>query len=471
MRTRLKNMTGCERLVTIKGLYLFLFMLMLLTAGTGCRLVHGAADIPRKVVCAITPEKPNKGIINPVEVQQELLRFVNEFSTGMILGVDGLQRGTNAIGMDEMLRYKIALGTKTCSIASGPNAVANLLDMTAFVTVMRFGLEDHWQPKVFGESARPLLERCRNSETDIWRLASKVLTPTQQTELHRAIELWHQQNPLPESVLAARAQGFALQVAQASQADTTNPKSVFRLLMMDPLSSIDPAVREIAQTRLFAERSLYVAQKMPELLRWQAELLSVQCVEMPAVQQLVTNSTQVAASIERFADVAEKLPGQVSAEREEILKALQAQEKSLTPLVSEVRETLTAGAQMSASLNTTFTTFDALMTRFGMGDTNRIEPQPTNVEPIRIQDYTQTAAQLEATARQLTELLIMLDKTIGSTNLLELSTRIFPMVQQAKTGGKEIVDYAFWKGILLVVIVLLTALIYRFLSSRMISKK
>ena len=37
------------------------------------------------------------------------------------------------------------------------------------------------------------------------------------------------------------------------------------------------------------------------------------------------------------------------------------------------------------------------------------------------------------------------------------------MVQQAQTSGKEIVDYAFWKGILLVVIVLVAALIYRFL--------
>ena len=53
-------------------------------------------------------------------------------------------------------------------------------------------------------------------------------------------------------------------------------------------------MREIAQTRLFAERALFVAQKMPALLRWQTELLSVNAVEMPAVQQLVTNSTQIA---------------------------------------------------------------------------------------------------------------------------------------------------------------------------------
>jgi hypothetical protein len=209
---------------------------------------------------------------------------------------------------------------------------------------------------------------------------------------------------------------------------------------------------------------------MPMLLRWQTELLSLNAMEMPEVQQLVSNSTQIAASVDRFARVAEQLPNQISTEREEILRALQSQEKNLTPLVNEVRQTLIAGSQMSTSLNTTLTTFDALMKRFGVGETNNAGPPDTNSEPFRIQDYTQTAAQLEATARQLTELLVTLDRTTGSNNLARLSAQIGPVVQQAQTGGKEIVDYAFWKGILLVAIVLVAALIYRFLVTRLTSR-
>ena len=100
------------------------------------------------------------------------------------------------------------------------------------------------------------------------------------------------------------------------------------------------------------------------------------------------------------------------------------------------------------SLNTTITTLDTLMQRFGVGDNNKPpSPPATNAEPFRIQDYTQSAAEPEMTARQLTQLLIALDQTIGSTNLLQLSAQIGPAVQQAQTSGKEIVDYAFWKGI------------------------
>ena len=436
--------------------------LLLLAAGTGCRLVQGVAEAPGQAVRAVTPGKQDKNAVDPVEVQQTLLRFADDFSAGMTVCVDNLQRGTNALDRAEVLQWKIALGTETCSIASGPNAVANLLDMTIFVTVTRAAVEEHWLPEVFGESARPMLESCQNAETNIWRLAGKVLKPEQQAELRAAIAAWRRQNPLPESVLAARTVDFASQVAQANQADTAKPGSVFNLLMLDPLSGLDPATREIAQTRLFAERALYVTQKMPMLLRWQTELLSANAVDLPAVRQLVTNSTQIAASVDRFARLAEQLPGQVSAEREAILKTLQAQEKDVTSLMS-------SGTRMSDSLNTTLTTLDAVMKRFGVGETNSAGPPKTNPEPFRVQDYAQAAAQLEATARQLTELLVTLDRTLGSTNLLQLSAQVGPVLQQARTGGKEIVDYACWKGILLIAIALVAALIYRILVTRLFS--
>jgi hypothetical protein len=50
----------------------------------------------------------------------------------------------------------------------------------------------------------------------------------------------------------------------------------------------------------------------------------------------------------------------------------------------------------------------------------------------------------------------------------QFSAQVGPVVQQAQVGGKEVVDYAFWKGILFVVIVLVAALIYRFLVTRLL---
>ena len=458
--------------------------LLLLAFSTNCGVSQGAVPI----LGGLIPGKSgrmNKQAELLVEVQESLFRFADAYSKKMVDGVDNLRRGTDALSPAEVLQMKIPIASETLSIATGPNAVADLIDMTVLVTVMRMTLEDYWQPKVFGKSALPMLVYSRSAEADIWKLAGKVLKPEQQTDLRQSIAAWHHQKSVRESLVAWRSLDFASQVEAFGQNEVRKPGSVFSLLKVDPLAGMEPAVREVAQTRMFGERVLFVTQKMPTLLRWQTELLSVNAVEMPAVQQLISNSTQLSVSVERlmpavqqlisnstqlsvsverFANVAEQLPKQISTEREEIVKALQTQEKDIASLLGQ-------GTQFSASLNTTFTTFDALMKRFGVGEAKSGEPPPANAVSLHIQDYTQSAAQIEATAERLTEFLGMLDRTMSSSNLAQFSAQVDPVVQQAQAGGKEVVDYAFWKGILLVVIVvvivLVAALIYRFLVTRL----
>ena len=435
-------------------------VLMFVALGSGCRVLQTAANVPLQAVQAVTSGSAGQRTADPVVVQQNLLRFADEYAMRMIASVDTLRRGTNALSAAEALQMKIALGTETWSIAASPNAIVNLFDMTIFVTITRMGLEDYWQPAVFGESAAVMLANSRNAETEIWKIAGAVLTLKHQTELRRSVEVWYGQNPSSNRLVASRALGLSSQVVAVSKNDAATPGSVFSLLGIDPFAGMDPAVRELAATRMFAERALFISQKMPMLLRWQTELLSVNTVKIPEVQQLVANSTQLADSMDRFARVAEQLPRQLSFEREALVLALQAQENDIAKLMS-------SGTVFSASLNTTLTTFDALMCRFGVGETNRTERTTTNTEPFRIQNYTESAAQFEVTARQLTELLVTLDRTLGSTNLLQFSARIGPVVQQAQTAGREMVNNAFQKGLLLVVSVLASALLYRMLVARL----
>ncbi|MGH8549668.1 MAG: hypothetical protein ACRERU_13915 [Methylococcales bacterium] len=442
--------------------------------GVGCQVVQTAADIPSQMIRAVIPGLENDTAVDPVELQERLLRFADEFSAGMITNVAKLRRGENPIGPAEVLNWKIVFATEASSIATGPNAFTNLLDMTVFVTVVRTTVETHWQPNVYGDSARPLLETCRVFEKEIWELAGTVLKPEQQTELREAIVAWRQAHPIPENLFGARAVGLAQEVARTHQTGAPQ-SSVFTLLRLDPLTGLDPATRELAQTRLFAERALYITQWMPTLLRWQTELLTLNTMAMPEIQRLVTNSTLLAASVERFAGVVEKLPQQVSTEREELLRALQTQEKDLRILAAEIRQTITAGTRMSTSLHSTLITFDALMRRFGIGETNNASTPKTNTEPFRILDYAETAAQLEAAARQLTDLVRTLDQKLGATNLARLSAQIGPVVEKAQTGGQEVVDYAFRKAVLFLAIAcamaLVTVQLNRWLRSRCATRR
>jgi hypothetical protein len=442
-----------------------------LLAATGCRTAEAVVAVPGKTLQAVTSsgKEPLPAPPDPMAVQQNVQRFAEEFSAQMNLGIDKLTRHGTPMPPAEVLRWKIAVGTDICGIASGANAVANLLDLTVLVSVTRAAAEQSALASEFGASIQPLLAYARSAEAEAWRLAATVLTDKQQAELREAIAAWQRQNPQPENILATRAVTFTTQLAPMQADSREKPGSVFGLLRLDPLAGLDPATREIAQSRLLAERALYVTQKMPQLLRWQMELLSLNALATPTVQQLVTNTTQLTAAVERVSLATEQFPAQLDRQREEIFKALDTQEQQLTPLVAEVRQALGNGKSMSDSLNITIGTMDALMKRFGVGEPKPAEPADAKGEPFRIQDYTQSAAQFEATARQLTELLRGVDQALASPQLSQLSAGIAPAVQEAKVSGKEIVDYAFSRALLLVAAVVVAALLYRFLTRRISS--
>lgn len=439
---------------------------LLVALGAGCGMVHRVATVGGSTTQAVTHGKEDKPAVDPVELQQTLMRFADEFSARVIVSSEKLRRGGKPLDRVELLRWKIIAGSQAWSIASGPNAFANLLDMTVFVTLTRMTVEQQWEPRGYGESAAPMLETTRATEAEIWRIAATVLNPEQQAELRKAIEEWRAQNPDPAAVVYGRAVGLAAQLTKESQPGLNPLGSVFQLLMLDPLSGLDPATREIAQTRLWGDRALYVAQRMPSMLRWQAELLSFNTADLPEVQQLLANSTQLAASLERFTRVAEQLPKQASteretileavqSEREAILKALQSEGKNLTALASQVKEGLTAGSQMAVNLDNAIKTFDTMMAHLKSGP-----PSKEDSAPFRIQDYTQAAAQIETASQKLTDLFRTFDQTVGSPNLAK-----------AQAGGKEVVDYAFEQAVRLIAIgcgaVFVTLLIYRIVGARL----
>jgi prefoldin subunit 5 len=271
-----------------------------------------------------------------------------------------------------------------------------------------------------------MLESFRGVETNLWLFAGKVLNLAQQAELRAAIQNWRLQNPQPESVLAAGAVGFASQLAGAINTDPAKPESVFNLLMLDPLSGMDPAVREIAHTRMFAERALYVTQKMPRLVRWQTELLSLNAVRLPAVQQLVANSTQLTSSVESFAQVAGQLPKLVTDQREaaiqqafdglarertNLVAILAADELKLRPTLVELRQTVDASTELVKASEATVKSLDTLMARFDKG-TNALAATPTNARPFDILDYALTAREFTATIKELNATISSLDKAV-----------------------------------------------------------
>ena len=447
------------------GLALALFV-------TGCNLIQGAAKLPVNAMRVVLPGRTPTNGVNVVDLQEQLIRFADEYIPRQANAIDQLRRGTNPLSRADILERKIAFASELMSIASGPNSVANTLDMIVLISLARLSVENYVIPQICGESARPMLATLTDAEKDVWRIAGTVFEKQLLNELRAAIDEYHARHPQTDDVLYIRAIDFP-QAAKAMPINNSrsSPASIFSFLKFDPLAGLDPATREIAETRLFAERALFTAQQMPTIIRWQAELLAVQTTAIPDVRQLVTNTTQLAEAADNISRTAEKLPGQISVEREKIVEALQAQTPGLTALTAEAKQALVAGSQMAGNLNTALGTFETVLKTLDASS----GPPDTNSPPFRIQDYTTAAAQIDATAQHLTDLLVQFNQTVSSTNLAALSAQVTPVVNQAQTGGKELVDYAFRKLILLVVIfcgvLFVSGLLYHWVKAKIFPDK
>jgi hypothetical protein len=123
------------------------------------------------------------------------------------------------------------------------------------------------------------------------------------------------------------------------------------------LAGLAPAARELAKSRLFAERALFLSHRMPLLFRWQSELLILETSQLPIMQELRTNTLRTASALERASKVIQAFPSLIRSEREQVLKALPSQEPTLTNVAAHVAATLAAGQEMANSLNTTLQSF------------------------------------------------------------------------------------------------------------------
>jgi len=113
-------------------------------------------------------------------------------------------------------------------------------------------------------------------------LVTDVLTPEQHQELRQGIEHWRQQNRNLRNVGMARSSDFIdLVLTPTLESGRNSPHGLLNVVGLDPLSRLDPAVREIERSRYLAERAIYYGERLPKLLSWQAELFMYEMANQP----------------------------------------------------------------------------------------------------------------------------------------------------------------------------------------------
>jgi hypothetical protein len=411
-------------------------LLLLLVVSAGCSL------IPRRGEQAAAERAAQLQAL-----QAEIMRFADEYVGRMSSSVDRFQKDASSTTSRSAAQdWKVSQATSAYTIASGPNPIASALDFVVLATLSRMVMEDVWVRAEYGQRAHAVYEVHEQLETLSWALTDDVLTEDERQRVREMIDDWRAVNP---NVAAVAYIHFADFVQSIDQRGTRSDATLLGLVGLDPLSDLDPAVHELAQTRHLAERAIYYAQRVPNLLDMQIERLAYQLAMMPEARDLLANVDRASRAAEQAGDLASAVPEVIAREREaaidQFMTALIEQEHQTRTLAIELHELLDAGTATSESLNSTIHSLSSLLAR--------IRPTSTGsagigaaANPFDIAEYTEAAREFAATSRELERLIRTLD---SSTPAVAAATR------QAFAEARELVDYIFWRVAALILLSLL----------------
>ena len=361
--------------------------------------------------------------------------------------------------------WLLAQANAAYTAASSEHAQIGTLDLITLATLSHKVVE-RIGPQRFPGQAQALIAVHRELETEAWRLAEGVLDTQQQSDLRRLIADWQARNPDFENASFIRFQDF-LKVAPASaQNARLVPASLMGIVGLDPLAGLDPAVKQVEQTRLLADRAIYYAQRVPIIMDLQLDRSLNRLATGPEAQRLLANGTSLSTSAERFVTVAEALPADFAREREAIIRQLSemlsTQQATLLPMLVELRTALEAGRGTAGAVDEAARSIDALVARFQ--DRPRTPGEPPG-RPFDITEYTQAATEITRAAHELTRLM----NTVG-VQAPGLGGAVGSTLQGGVAQGRVLVDYLFvrvaWLIALLLGGLLAVLLLYRWLAPR-----
>ena len=254
-------------------------------------------------------EKPEEKPINQAQLQDQLQRFAGVFTDRLVEAAEPLAapdtpRRSRKIASRQVLVYVASV----LDIVTGRYPEANLLDLLAFMQLARGVLEEYWIPEVYGEAGRPMAEAFARSATDLERLVPGLLSRAQVEEIRSLVVAWRKENPKQHRVEQVRL--FSISETTGRLADAREREA------SGLLSSLSAATQSADQAMLLAERTLFLAQRMPFLIRWQAKIGAQEVTD-----EVLTALDQSDATLQKANVLAEK-SGQAVVDLRKVIEIL-----------------------------------------------------------------------------------------------------------------------------------------------------
>jgi hypothetical protein len=385
-------------------------------------------------------------------------------------------------------------------IAVGSNPPVNLLDLLVMTSLQTWSFEAHWMPAGIGDAGKPALDRLKRAETDAWDSARKVLSEDQVRTLHGLIDAWILENPDRTVVALVRFEEFADERRMSSLSLRGKAQGL--------LKEVSEATAVVDEARMLGERLLWFAGRYPYLLGEQTELTAYRIIDQPEGLQLIEAiksvqelsetvskrigtlqsdlekqqaaffskvSAERAAAIRQLQEALEatmkasvsratesitiqrtetvnQFFDRLSRERTLFLDDLESRRKQLLELMTELSETISGSGTLAGKLTETVNALDRVVSRFD------VDPKDDEV-PLRMTDFRDAAIETGRAADRLT---LFLQQTIELLESKSWERKISTVTEPATT----ILDRVFWRGVILVCLLVGGFGLLRFLPQR-----
>jgi hypothetical protein len=382
------------------------------------------------------------------ELEDHVRRFADRYHTRITLATNTIRDETDS---DELKRFmhdwKTVSLNSIVSVAIGPNAVTNLLDMMTLTRLSRLVVESYWIPEHLGEEfGADFLRTFVDLEEDIWSVADDVLTPEQKDELRVLVDDWHAENPEQYYPWYIRLSDFSGQRA-ASLAAVQHSGGL--------LKEVARAREAAEEIQAFGERILFYLQRAPSLTTNEFESSVGTVLSGPEISSLINDTDRFVTTLERLVEIVAALPenrfqaidqamDRVGEEREALLRDLSNSEPGLRAVLADLRPVLESLERTVVAAKT----------------------KNPDAKPFDVNEYRALVSESAVTAAEL-RLLVQSVSNLLSNDISDASPLVAALVEAERT----IVDRLFFQMVALIIIFFLALLGYRFIAGRLFPNK
>jgi len=279
-----------------------------------CALLTGCSSSPRSAeagkVSADQVGRPTVTGAQAQSLQSSVMALADTSMQRIAAEINLARAGTTPEARRDEMSTRLALSSSIVAIAMQPDPVDALADLLTFTTLTADAQRVAALGKAADSSEARLLRALELNDADAWHVAERWVNEPTRIAFRELILSW-------SGSRESAAQVAFVRLADLKRGGSTSIESDSGLF-----DSLHAANQQVDQIRLLTERSLFLAQRMPFLVRLQAEVYTGNALATREAQQTQAQLEQMSSIMETVSGLLGGLAQQVSTERQAALDDL-----------------------------------------------------------------------------------------------------------------------------------------------------